>query len=749
MHISFSSEWPTWLVWIAALMLLGFTALSYRQVRDAKVSRKVFWTIVALRVAAILALLLLLLQPLVRSTRQITQKAIVPVLLDASESMSIEDEAGGKRRIDNAVALLQGDASLVAALGTKFDARLFQFGSGLLPIDRRKFSLEALTLDDETNLGKSLQEILNSLRGQPVSAVVVLTDGQETGDIDAAAVAGGFQVPVHCVAFGAKAKDSPPDLFVKRVTANEQAIINNLVPVEIVIGGVGIKKDFVKVNLSLGEQVVQSQNVVLDPAAGEAKLQMSFRPTLKGTFFYTVEVPARADELVKENNKQNFKLTVIDRKIQVLLVDGHVRFEYKFLKRALEADPNVNVFSLLKSSEEKLYAQGTPPPGVVLTGFPSNVEQMKSFDVIMIGDIGRRYFTSSQLGALVQYVSNGGALIMLGGYEALGAGGYGSSPLEKVLPVELPNVRAAQLEEPFQIELTEEGANHPVFSLGRDSRATRDAWRRFGSLDGLTIVGAPKPGAMVLAVDPLRKATWGHLIVVAAQPYGRGKSMVVTSDTTWRWAFGATSQSQEMHRRFWSQSMRWLLPPQKSDEDKSRGVTVTTDRDKYDYGQSVHVLAICVEKGGTFVNDAVVHTKIETPGGKSIEVALKKVDGKEGQYAGSFTPRDRGIHKLVVTATAKGAKLGEDTTSIDVTRSSQEFERVHRNEELLAEIACRSAGNLYESADAGNIPKNLRDVSRKVTQKVEFRLMDNPAALAVLLAVLSAEWIVRRKNNFK
>lgn len=749
MHISLSSEWPVPLVALAAIVLLAFTIWSYRRVRDAKVSRKLFWTIAALRIAAIIGLLLLLLQPVVRTSRQITQRAVVPVLLDISDSMSIADEAGGKERIAEALGLLTEKGKLVEELARQFDVRLFEFGEGLTPIERKQLAADTIKLSDETHLGKSLQEALNSLRGQPVSGLVLLTDGQETGDINAAAVAAAFQVPIHVVAFGAKAKDSPPDLYVKRVTANEQAIINNLVPVEVVIGGVGVKKDFVKVDLKLGEQIIQSQNVVLDPAVGETTLAMNFRPTQKGTFFYTVEVPARAEELVKENNKQNFKLTVIDRKIQVLLVDGQLRFEYKFLRRALESDPNVNVFSILKSAEEKLYTQGTPPPGVVLTGFPSTMEQLKAFDVVIIGDIARRYFTTSQLENLIQYVSNGGALIMLGGYEALGSGGYRGSPIEKILPVELPNVKAAQLEESFNIELTDDGANHPIFSIGRDARTTKETWRRFGILEGLTIVGKPKPGAMVLAVDPLRKASWGHLIVVAAQPYGRGKTMVVTTDTTWRWAFGATSQSTELHRRFWSQSMRWLLPPQKSEEDKSRGVTVTTDRDKYDYGQAVHVQAICIDTGGTLVNDATVNGSVETPGGKTIEVNLKRVSDKDGQYAGSFTPRDRGIHKITVTASAKGGKLGEDTTSIDVSRSSQEFERLHRNEELLADIARNSGGNLYEIADALNIPANLKDTSRKVTQKIEFRLMDNAAALVLLLGLLGTEWILRRKNNLK
>src|ERR1051326_1865369 len=106
MQISFSSEWPVLLVFATALVLLAFTVWSYRKVRDAKVAPKVFWTVAGLRIAAIVALLLLLLQPLIRNSRQITQRGVVAVLLDASDSMSIQDEPNGRKRIADAVALL-------------------------------------------------------------------------------------------------------------------------------------------------------------------------------------------------------------------------------------------------------------------------------------------------------------------------------------------------------------------------------------------------------------------------------------------------------------------------------------------------------------------------------------------------------------------------------------------------------------------------------------------------------------------
>src|ERR1051326_5358522 len=163
MQISFSSEWPVLLVFATALVLLAFTVWSYRKVRDAKVAPKVFWTVAGLRIAAIVALLLLLLQPLVRSSRQITQRGIVAVLLDASDSMSIADGAKGAKRLDEAVGLLGEQGRLLAELQARFDTRLFRFGAQLTSLDRKQL-VPTLKLDDETQIGKALQETLNGLR---------------------------------------------------------------------------------------------------------------------------------------------------------------------------------------------------------------------------------------------------------------------------------------------------------------------------------------------------------------------------------------------------------------------------------------------------------------------------------------------------------------------------------------------------------------------------------------------------------
>src|SRR5262249_15464688 len=148
MQISFSSEWPVLLVVVTALALLGFTAWSYRKVQDNKVSPRIFWIVASLRVAAIVALLLLLLQPLVRSSRQITQRGIVAVMLDSSDSMSIADQPGSHKRFDDAVGLLGDQGKLVAELSTRFDTRLFEFGAKVTPIDKRQLAA-ATKLEEE------------------------------------------------------------------------------------------------------------------------------------------------------------------------------------------------------------------------------------------------------------------------------------------------------------------------------------------------------------------------------------------------------------------------------------------------------------------------------------------------------------------------------------------------------------------------------------------------------------------------
>ena len=67
-------------------------------------------------------------------------------------------------------------------------------------------------------------------------------------------------------------------------------------------------------------------------------------------------------------------ILVSDAKRRILYVEGEPRWEYKFIRRAEDDDPTVQMVSMLRTSENKIYRQGISDPNELADGFPTRAE---------------------------------------------------------------------------------------------------------------------------------------------------------------------------------------------------------------------------------------------------------------------------------------------------------------------------------------------------------------------------------------
>jgi len=114
---------------------------------------------------------------------------------------------------------------------------------------------------------------------------------------------------------------------------------------------------------------------------------------------------------------------------QVLLIEG-VKNEHAELVKALK--------------EKKLEVKVLTAPGVGGGGneggdtLPDDIGQLQPFDTIILGNVPKDSFTEAQQRLLESNVHDMGAgLIMLGGENSFGAGGWMNTPVEKALPVDM------------------------------------------------------------------------------------------------------------------------------------------------------------------------------------------------------------------------------------------------------------------------------------------------------------------------
>ena len=195
----------------------------------------------------------------------------------------------------------------------------------------------------------------------------------------------------------------------------------------------------------------------------------------------------------------------------------------------------------------------------VLSEFPETPEALSHYDVLILSDIDSDSIVlypndratqvpmgSNRLKAIREYVRGGGALLMIGGYFSFvgrqNAGNYGGTPVEEVLPVNCLAVNDDRVEAPEGVQAKALGRTHPILRK-----------IRFGP--ELTFSGynrvKKKRNARVLAVI---KGTGDPLIAVGH--YGKGRTMVFTSDISPHW--GAGFQSWSLAGRFLDQTLEWL-----------------------------------------------------------------------------------------------------------------------------------------------------------------------------------------------
>ena len=109
-------------------------------------------------------------------------------------------------------------------------------------------------------------------------------------------------------------------------------------------------------------------------------------------------------------------MLVTDAKRRILYIEGEPRWEFKFIRRAEEDDPTVQVVSMLRTSENKIYRQGISDPGELAEGFPVRTEELFGYAGIIIGSVDADYFTPLQQELLREYVDRrGGGVLVSGG----------------------------------------------------------------------------------------------------------------------------------------------------------------------------------------------------------------------------------------------------------------------------------------------------------------------------------------------
>ncbi len=727
----------------AAILLTGI--FYYRAFGTLRTSQ--WGTLFALRVAAILLVVLLLFRPIFSYQNELTEKPALIFLLDTSASMSIADDASGVTRFNQARGKLQKWCEKL-----KNDFRLLPIAfAEQAEVLRGPEELSALTPTGKaTSLLRGLSAAAKQLPPGEVAAVLLLSDGIHNSAGTPLDIANKMGMVVHSIGVGASLRSNLAyrDVQVTGIDCPDRLLLNNVARVIGSIDAIGLGGRVVQVYLDEDGHKIAQAELTLDDKEGAQQVSFEFRPTQKGRHTYTVRVPPVSEEKIVENNQRSAVATVTEAGIRVLYLEGTVRPEFgAVVGRFLAKDPDLE-FCAIYQSRPNVFQQRTNmahPPGAAI---PTDQETINKFDVFILGDIDSSYLRPQQQEMLVKRIRAGAGLLMLGGYHSLGPGGYEGTPLGSVLPVALGKRDVGQLNDPFLPLLTPDGIHHPIFANIDGFFPTPQGPPKTGGLpplDGCTRVGPARPGATVLALGPADT----KMPVFVVQPLDHGRTAVFAGDTTRKWQQGPRALNQESpFLRFWGQTVRWLAGRNANVETKA-GIVASADKVYYEPGEPIRLSAIVRDKEGQGANNARVIATVRGPAGRPQEVTLAAVTGPAGHYGGTLEPHSPGAHEVLVEARLGELSLKADKIALEVGRPNLEFEKLDLDEKMLERIAADTGGRYVPLATADQLVDQLDRHQRKKTIYIERPLFWPPGFWVLFVALLTTEWILRRKYQLR
>ncbi|MBV8820108.1 MAG: hypothetical protein JO022_17220, partial [Acidobacteriaceae bacterium] len=651
------TPWPVWLL-VGAIIVAG--ALLYWHVRrnHGMLTGNRPIAIWLLETSLIALILFLLWHPALSVATLRPQQNVVAVLVDDSHSMTIND-AGGTRLAREQEVLNGG---LLNALGQKFQVRLYKFGTDPERIAKTEGLMGAAPA---TRLGDTLERVLNESSSLPLGAMVLLSDGADnSGGINLQTIAAlrRQNIPVHTVGFG---RQHPArDIEIGEAVIPARALPQSRLTALVTLQSYGLAGQKTKLVVRDGAKVLASQDVTLK---GDGVLQTEsvvFNVGQAGP--KTLEIAAAA--VSGENNALNNKLTrlvnVEARKPRILYIDGEPQYEYKFVRRAMDDNPDIVVFGMVRTTQNKLYRQPCPAPDCpagfpkdpkeLEDGFPSKAEDLFKFQGLMIDNLEASYFTPTQQQLIHDFVDRrGGGLLFLGGRASLGDGGYqNSSLMADLIPVKLPSTRGTFHQMDFAgFELTDAGRENILTRLDENPERNLQRWKEMPKIYNWQELGEPKPGATTfLTVTPSGHSPSPLLVT---ENYGHGRTAVFATSGSWRWKM-SLDHNDKTHATFWQQMFRYLVT------DAPGQVTASTPKTLLADETHIPVRVEVRDKEYKPLNTAKVQARFLSPDGSSATVELAPVAGEEGIYAGEWTAEKPGSYVAEILAGQEQDEVGRD-----------------------------------------------------------------------------------------
>ena len=734
---------------LLGVVLVGFLFLRPPRRKTTTGQRRI---LTCLRLLVVLLVVAAMLRPTLVYTAAKELSATVVILLDRSRSMMVTDALGDRSRWEALRGTLAASSPELASLAEDVEVKLYTFDTDTQPVDVREGVLEVAeqATGQQTAIGAVLDDVVRQEAGKRLAGVFLLSDGaqrayrpRELPPEVATRRLADLGCPLYTFAFGqARPLADSRDIALRGLLSSPAVYVKNELPVSGTAQVTGLSGEPILVQLlfedAAGEMTpVDSSQVTAERDGEPIGINLRHVPQQAGEFKLSLKAGRAPGELVTANNELSTFVTVLPGGLKVLYLEGRYWWEPKFVRRALDGSPQIQVDFFRVDAQNA----ATRPPDLAkrLAGDPDRP------DVIILGDLDSQAFQRDELIALAESVRSGTGLIMLGGFHSFEAGGYQETPLADLLPIEfVPKARQRfgeqiagdlHLHGSVRMRPTSNGERHFLMLL-TERESNQTLWRDLPPLEGANRFFGFKPRAQVLAEGP------DAVPLLVAHELGAGRVIAFAGDSTYRWVLGG---HEDAHLRFWRQIVLWLA---RLDESATGKIWVRLDSRRFRPGSRVEFAIGAKFATGETIGDARFEAVVVAPDGRRLPVRLwQRGDEWTGSFVETSAPGD---YTIEVQAESPSEPLGETRSRFLVYDEDLELDNPSADPALLnalSELTSEVGGQSFAPEQFGSALARVRNqaLRREVSVQSKQSLWDQWPFLFLLVGILSAEWILRKR----
>lgn len=654
------------------------------------------------------------------------EKPVLAVLMDESESMLTQDVL----RQDDPTAPPSTRTTFVNDKMSAIDWTPLQ---ETVQVVQEKFTTGP---DDTQQAGTDINDAVARMLKQHknLRAIVLGTDGDWNSGESPANAATRCRIngiPIYTVAIGSEVPI--PDIQVAALEPPTYSVVGKSLQVPFTLRSTMATDYEASVTLET-ETGLKLDKVVTVPAMGQVREMFFWTPDEVGDVALHLSVEPHLDETIKDNNKKSVTVAIKPESLQVLVIESFPRWEYRYLRNALDRDPGVEVSCLLfhPGLSKRGGGQG------YIKDFPATLEKLAKYDVVILGDVGVREGQLSSadcdlLKGLVEKQASG--LVFMPGmqgnqYSLL------NTELDEIYPVTLDSASrggfGSQIASTFV--LTEIGQTSLLTKLADTERENDSVWRNLPGFQWRSPAVKSRPGTEVLAVHEESRAP-----LLVTKTYGTGKVLFMGTDGAWRWREGV---EDKYHYRFWGQVARWMAYQRHMAKGEMLRMFYTPDRPEP--GNTVTLNAIVLDPSGSPLNKGNVTAEITDPQGIVQKSRLRPNGSEWGLYTCRFTPNRVGDYKVALFCKETAAVL---EANLSVQGEVREKIGQPARYDVLREVAKLSRGEFipYDSIEVLqdqilNLPPPEPTVRRR-------RIWASPIWAGMLVGIMGIFWVGRKMKG--